>query len=45
MHKRSPRIKYETEGGRTFTVTSIRAWNSTPLVIRQYGSKNFLRMH
>lgn len=49
IHKRSaryrrsnfvcPRIKHETKGAPTFTVTNIRAWNSTPFAIRQYGSK------
>ena len=53
IHKRStrysssnficPRIKHETEGGRTFTVNSIRAWNSTSLAIRQSESNKCLK--
>ena len=38
-----PRIKHETEGGRTFTVNRIRAWNSPSLAIRQSESRKCLK--
>ena len=33
-----PRNKNETEGGRTFTVTSCKLWNSLPLEFRHKDS-------
>ena len=29
-----PKYKRETEGGRTFTVTTIKQWNQLPRVVR-----------
>ena len=34
----SPRYNRETEGGRTFTVTTFKAWNSLSLPARQRDS-------
>jgi hypothetical protein len=31
-----PKYKRETEGGRTFSVTTIKLWNSLPLNLRRY---------
>ena len=31
-----PKYKRETEGGRTFSVTTIKLWNSPPLNLRQH---------
>ena len=39
----SPRYNRETEGGRTFTVTTSKAWNSLPLPVRQKDSVDSLK--
>ena len=31
-----PKYKRETEGGRTFSVTTIKLWNSLPLNLRRH---------
>ena len=36
----SPRNNRQTEGGRTFTSTTCKAWNSLPLSSRQRDSVN-----
>ena len=39
----SPRYNRETEGGRTFTVTTCKAWNTLSLPVRQRDcAMNFL---
>ena len=39
----SPRYNRETEGGRTFTVTTCKAWNSLSLPVRQRDSVDSLK--
>ena len=39
----SPRYNRETEGGRTFTVTTCKAWNSLSLPVRQRDSADSLK--
>ena len=39
----SPRYNRETEGGRTFTVTTCKAWNSLSLPVRQKDSVDSLK--
>ena len=33
-----PKYKRETEGGRTFTFTTIKQWNQLPRVVREKGT-------
>ena len=39
----SPRYNRQTEGGRTFTVTTCKAWNSLSLPVRQRDSVDSLK--
>ena len=39
----SPRYNRETEGGRTFTVTTCKAWNNLSLPVRQRDSVDSLK--
>ena len=41
----SPRYNRETEGGRTFTVATCKAWNSLSLPVRQRDSVDSLKKH
>ena len=46
MHKRSPRIKYETEGGRTFLLLLVLEPGTLLLLsLDSMDLRIFLRMH
>jgi len=43
IHITSQRYNHETEGGKTFTVTTCKAWNSLSLPVRQRDSVDSLK--
>ena len=43
FNQTTPRYNHETEGGRTFTVTTCKAWNSWSLPVRQRDSVESLK--